>query len=123
MLAQPFLARELVGLRYFLHVAAAGPGIKVIAAITVGRHQHVKRALAMRVTVKFGYLNQGRGDRARIKQVAVGGAEGHALLAIIGGGRLWNQRVDVGELPSEWKEVRVNGHEMVGGENILEAGK
>ena len=101
VLATPVLARQLVTYQQLPLVAAAVPGVEEVAAPALGGNGHRLRPLAVGVAVELRIFGERGQHAAGGKQVAVRQADGITVLAIIGGGGLGDEGVDVGELAAQ----------------------
>ena len=119
----PGSGRQLKHGQGFKLIGVFGPGVKKVAAPSLGRDKHVLRSLPIGVAVESGVPNDGAENGSRAELVAVSDTDGNTFLTIVRGRALWHQGIDVRKLRSHRKDVHVRGQQVSGGQNRLEAGK
>src|SRR6202035_1135897 len=101
MAATPGFVRKLERRANLELVGIPGPRIEEVAIPTVRSNQHVLRSLTVRVAVESGVAKDRVQKSAGTQLVAVRDPEGNSILSIVGRCGLWNQRIDICELPSQ----------------------
>src|SRR5882762_337979 len=120
MAAMPGFVRKLERRADLELVRIPGPRIEEVPAPTVRRNQHVFRSLTVRVAVESGVAKDRVQESTGTQLVAVRDPEGNSILSIVGRSGLWNQRVDICELPSQRKNVEIYIYQVARRHNHLE---